>query len=143
MSVVKSKRGEGKLVVITKARELAKYTLKICANENNFPKRYRWSLTNKIVDSAMTIHNSANMANSIYIYDDNDYVLRKRYQTIALAETYALLGMIDIAFDIYGLTADRVEYWTRLCMDVQALLRNWRKADKDNYEKSKEQTVKA
>ena len=101
MSVVKSKRGEGKLVVITKARELAEYTLRICANENSFPKRYRWCLTNKIVDSAMTIHNSANMANSIYIYDENDYALRKRYQTIALAETYALLGMIDIAFKVY------------------------------------------
>lgn len=38
MSVVKSKRGEGQLLVITKANELATYTIKICSNEKNFPK---------------------------------------------------------------------------------------------------------
>ena len=50
MSVVKSKQTEGKLLVVTKARELAAYTIKICSNEKNFPKRYRWCITAKIVD---------------------------------------------------------------------------------------------
>lgn len=79
MSVVKSKQSEGKLVAITKARELCEYTLKICANEKNFPKRYRWCLTSKIVESAMNIHNGVNMANSVYVRDEADFLLRKRY----------------------------------------------------------------
>ena len=65
MSVVASKRGEGKLLVLTKANELAVYTIRICSNERNFPKRYRWCITAKIVDSAMDISNYANMANSV------------------------------------------------------------------------------
>ena len=134
MSVVKSKQSEGKLVAITKARELCEYTLKICANEKNFPKRYRWCLTSKIVESAMNIHNGVNMANSVYVRDEADFLLRKRYQTQALAETYALLGMIDIAYRTYGLESSRVEFWTRLVYDVQNLIRNWRKANIEKHE---------
>ena len=136
MSVVKSKQSEGKLIVITKARELAEYTLKICSNEKNFPKRYRWCLTSKIVDSAMNINNSVNMANSVFVRDEADFMIRKRYQTQALAETYALLSMVDIAYRTYGLDTARVEHWTRLIYDVQNLIRNWRKAEIEKHDKT-------
>lgn len=136
MSVVKSKQSEGKLVVITKARDLAEYTLKICANEKTFPKRYRWCLTSKIVESAMNINNGVNMANSVFVRDDTDYILRKRYQTQALAETYALLSMVDIAYRTYSLETARVEHWTRLIYDVQNLIRNWCKAEIEKHDKA-------
>lgn len=135
MSVVKSKQSEGKLLVVTKSRALAEYTLRICANEKNFPKRYRWCLTAKIVDSAMNISNGVNMANSVYVRDETDYMLRKRYQTQALAETYALLSMIDIAYHAYNLETARVEYWARLIYDVQNLIRNWRKAEIEKHDR--------
>ena len=136
MSVVKSKQSEGKLAVITKARDLAEYTLKICANEKTFPKRYRWCLTSKIVESAMNINNGVNMANSVFVRDDTDYILRKHYQTQALAETYALLSMVDIAYRTYSLETARVEHWTRLIYDVQNLIRNWRKAEIEKHDKA-------
>lgn len=44
MSVVQSKRGEGQLLVLSKANELSVYTIKICSNEKNFPKHYRWCI---------------------------------------------------------------------------------------------------
>ena len=135
MSVVKSKQSVGKLVAVTKSRELAEYTLKICANEKTFPKRYRWCLTAKIVESAMNINNGVNMANSVFVRDDADYLLRKQYQTRALAETYALLSMVDIAYRTYSLETARVEYWTRLIYDVQNIIRNWRKAEIEKHDK--------
>ena len=135
MSVVKSKQSVGKLVAVTKSRELAEYTLKICANEKTFPKRYRWCLTAKIVDSAMNINNGVNMANSVFVRDDADYLLRKQYQTRALAETCALLSMVDIAYRTYSLETARVEYWTRLIYDVQNIIRNWRKAEIEKHDK--------
>lgn len=135
MSVVKSKQSVGKLVAVTKSRELAEYTLKICANEKAFPKRYRWCLTAKIVESAMNINNGVNMANSVFVRDDADYLLRKQYQTRALAETYALLSMVDIAYRTYSLETARVEYWTRLIYDVQNIIRNWRKAEIEKHDK--------
>ena len=135
MSVVKSKQSVSKLVAVTKSRELAEYTLKICANEKTFPKRYRWCLTAKIVESAMNINNGVNMANSVFVRDDADFLLRKQYQTRALAETFALLSMVDIAYRTYSLETARVEYWTRLIYDVQNIIRNWRKAEIEKHDK--------
>lgn len=56
MSVPKTQRGEGQLVVITKAEELAEYTVKICKNRQFRPRRrsYRWygtRLTGYTVDT--------------------------------------------------------------------------------------------
>ncbi|MBQ8965877.1 four helix bundle protein [Ruminococcus sp.] len=131
MSVVKSKRGEGKLLVITRANELAAYTIKICSNEKNFPKRYRWCISNKLVEAALSINNNIVAANSVYVADNDEqaYNLRRQYQTKALAETYALLSMIDIAYRTFGIESGRVEFWTHLAKEVQALLRNWRKSE--------------
>lgn len=53
MSVPKSKRGKSKMEVITKVNELTEYTIHICSNEKNFPKRYRWCLTSKIIDTVI------------------------------------------------------------------------------------------
>ena len=133
MSVVKSKRGEGKLVVITKSNELAVYTIKICSNEKNFPKHYRWCITNKIVDAALEINNNATKANAVYVTSAEDLKLRKAYQMQAIASTYSLLSMVDIAYRIFGIESDRVEYWTKLVTEVQKLLRQWRKSDNERY----------
>jgi hypothetical protein len=55
LTVPEGKRTQSKLSVQTKAIELATYTITICSNEKNFPKRYRWCLTSKIVDTAIEI----------------------------------------------------------------------------------------
>ena len=83
----------------------------------------------------MNINNGVNMANSVFVRDEADYILRKRYQTQALAETYALLSMVDIAYRTYSLETARVEYWTRLIYDVQNLVRNWRKVEIEKHDK--------
>lgn len=133
MSVVKSKRGEGQLLVLTKANELATYTIKICSNEKNFPKHYRWCITSKIVDAAIEICNNANMANSVYVKDNSDYIIRKQYQTKALAATYSLLSMMDTSYRVFSVESSRMEYWVKITTEVQNMLRNWRKADMERY----------
>ncbi len=133
MSVVKSKRGEGELVVITKANELATHTIKICSNEKNFPKHYRWCITNKIVDAALDINNYANMGNSVFVQSIGDYELRKQYQTKALAATYSLLSMMDIAYRTFGIESGKIEHWTGLLIEVQNLLRKWKRSDYERY----------
>jgi len=136
MSVVKSKRLSKKqpLQVITKANNLTTHTIRICSNENNFPKRYRWCITSKIVDAAVEIARNATIANSINADSDREmYSLRKKYQTIALANTYSLLTLIDIAYNTFSLDGDKVDYWIGLVEEVQNLLRNWKRSDEQRY----------
>lgn len=133
MSVLKSKRGESKLAVITKARELATYTVKICSNEKVFPKRYRWCITSKIVDTVLDIHANAIRANSIYVSVQEDYALRKQFQNKALSQTYSLLSLMDIAYNTFNIEDSKIEYWTGLVLETQALIRKWRNSDAERY----------
>jgi len=134
MSVPKSKRGKSELEVVTKSNELATYTIHICSNEKNFPKRYRWCITSKIVEAAVDINRYIIMANSVYVKDDpNMFRLRKQYQTQALASTYSLLSMMDIAYRTFGIEGSRMDYWTGLVIAVQNLLRNWKRSDELRY----------
>ena len=129
MAVPKSKRGNGELLVITKARRLAKYTVTICTNEKCFPKRYRWCITQKIVNFSIDIYNLLNMADSTFVKTKGDLELRRNYQKHALSSTYALLSMVDLAKLTFHIRGRRIEYWTALVKQVQKLLRGWIDSD--------------
>lgn len=135
MSVPKSQRNEGEMSVITLAKNLVVYTMRMCSNEAYFPKRYRWCLASKMVEAAVEISNYITKANSVYVKDDADYSLRKSFQTQAIANTYSLLSMIQIAYQAFGIEKMKVEQWTGLTVEVQNKLRNWRKSDSDRYMK--------
>lgn len=133
MSVPKTKRGEGQLVVLTKAYELAEYSIKICKNEKHFPKSYRWCLTSKIVDSAVSIYTKIRQSNAIFVQNADDYAVRRRCQVEALALADSLLGLIDLSYRIFGIDSINVEHWSGLVAEVQRLLRKWRKSDEQRY----------
>jgi hypothetical protein len=137
LAVPEGKRTESKLAVQTKAIEMANYTITICSNENNFPKRYRWCLTNKIVDTAIEIMNDINTANSIYVSTKNDYELRREFQTKALAYTARLLGLMELAYVRFNIEDKRIRYWTQLVVDTRELIKKWKKSDSNRYKKYK------
>lgn len=138
MSVPKTLRGESKLQVFAVSMKLTSHTLQIINNEKVFPKRYRWCITSKIADSAVNILNCINKANSVYVTTDEDYKLRRSYQKQALAETYALMGMIDIAVTTFKLNGNKVEYWSSLLIETQNAIRNWAGKEAKKYGTGKE-----
>ena len=73
------------------------------------------------------------LINSVFVRDESDYALRKQYQTKALASTYSLLSMMDISYRVFGIENSRMEHWTKIAVEVQTMLRNWRKSDIDRY----------
>lgn len=133
MSVVSGKRSEGDLTVITKANALLAYTIQICSNETNFPKRYRWCLTGKIIDTSTDIASKLIQANAVRVESSEDYTRRLTYQKEALELTYVLLNLIDAAYQVFSLRSSRVEHWTGLIVDLQRLIRGWHKKDKERY----------
>lgn len=133
MSVPKHLRREGKFAVITNAEALVKYTLEITSNEKNFPKRYRWCLTSKIVDTTVEMFSDLVKANTVMVTTKEDYILRRHYQVKALSEIGSLLGLMQIAYDVFGIDSDRAEYWTRLVINEQVAIREWKKSDNERY----------
>ena len=92
LSVPLSKRKQGKLETLTRARELCAYTIQICKNEKNFPKRDRWLLTQPIVTETLSIMSCIRRANSVRVETREDYVYRRGQQI----EAFACAGELPI-----------------------------------------------
>ena len=134
MSVVSGLRGEGDLKVITESGKLCDYTLQITSTEKHFPKRYRWSITNRIVQLTLDIDDHLIHANSIYVRSEEDSARRQRHQLEALELTYVLLRNIDRAYRRFGIDSFNIDHWTGLVMNLQRLIRGWYQKDKERYE---------
>ena len=135
MSVVSGKRGEGELKVITVSSNLCDYTLQITSNEKHFPKRYRWNITNRILQITFDIDDHLIYANSVFVRDGDGSLLRRQtHQLEALELTNVLLRNIDRAYRRLGIDSDRIEYWTGQIKELQRLIRGWYRKDKERYE---------
>lgn len=131
MSVPKSQRGFGKLEALTKARQLKRYTLRICTSEKNFPKRYRWCITNQIVQETVDICRLIVMANAVRLDGtDRDRERRYEYQCRAYELTEALIEDVDTAYSFFKLSSKRVEFWASEISELQRLIKAWQKSDR-------------
>ena len=149
MTVIKSKRKFAPLQAITEIQKLVMYTIQLCTNEQRFPKRYRWCLTQKIVDAAISVKANAAKANSVYVHDVDCYKLRRSYQQRALAELSALEVIMDTAYNLFAglrqpkqtatekepkrLKAINISAWSCQLIIVRKMLLAWKKADADRY----------
>ena len=144
MPVPKSRREQTPLTVLTEASTLASYTIRICTNEDKFPKRHRWCLTKDIVSSAVKASACIARANSVYVNDAESYRLRRTYQQQAIAELAAMESMMNIAFDLFdGLrhTGEEerrkkrvnIASWTSQLIKTKAQLLAWKKSDAEHF----------
>ena len=133
LSVIKAKRQEGKLTVLVKARDMCHYTLTICKNEKNFPKRDRWILTHPVVNEALSIMTCLRRSNAVRVETQADYDYRRNQQVMAYGHAEALLTLIELAYVTLNLESDRVDHWTGLIFEVEPLIQKWRRSDKERY----------
>lgn len=137
MSVAKGDRKESSsnLETAKMLKGLCFYTIQICKNEKNFPKRDRWILTAPIVKCAVKAYAKVLEANAITVVKLDDYMMRRKCQIQARKKLKAMIGLVEIAYTTLSLEESRLEYWTgyiKGCMDI---LSKWRAADRKRYAK--------
>ena len=137
MSVAKGDRKESSsnLETAKMLKGLCVYTIQICKNEKNFPKRDRWILTAPIVKCAVKAYAKVMEANAITVVKLDDYMMRRKCQIQARKKLKAMIGLVEIAYTTLSLEESRLEYWTgyiKGCMDI---LSKWRAADRKRYDK--------
>lgn len=137
MSVVKGERepGSDNLVTEDLARGLCVYTIQVCKNEKNFPKRDRWILTSEIVKCAVKAYGKIREANSIKVKTEDDYKLRRRDQVKARKKLKRMEGLVEIAGDVLSLEEDRIVYWGNYIRQTLDLLTKWRESDRKRFTK--------
>lgn len=133
MSVIKAKRSEGKLEILTQANNLAVYTVQICKNEKYFPKRDRWIMTQHIVREALDVLTCIKRANAVNVATWDDYRYRRAQQVEAYSHAEALLTLLDVAYLTLSIESARIEFWTGQIISTENLLKKWRESDRKRY----------
>lgn len=117
------------LRVILKAKELAKHTLIITSNCNRYPKKYRFSLVDKMQNKALEIYE--------HLYETNRTDLRlypkerSELQTKAITKCDELLFYIELSMELNIINNKSTEYWSKMVSDIKHMAIAWRTKDKE------------
>ena len=116
------------LKVIVKAKELAVHTIRITSNCNRFPKKYRFTLCDRMQNKAMTIYELLLEANRTML---SNKTARIELQTKAIMNCDQLLFYIEMCLELNIIAANSAEYWSKLVSDIKFMTIAWRTKDKE------------
>ena len=120
---------ETELKVILKAKDLAEHTLRVTANCNRYPKKYRFSLVDKMQNKALEIYE--------YLYEANRTDLknfkkeRSELQTKAITHCDELIFYIELSMKLEIISVKSMEYWSKMVSDIKHMAIAWRTKDKE------------
>lgn len=117
------------LLVIVKAKELAKHTMILTSNANRYPKKYRFSLVDKMQNKCLDIYEALYEANRT---DIRDYK-RERLELQTRAVTYCdeLLFYIELSCELNIINSKSMEYWSKMVSDIKHMAIAWRTKDRN------------
>lgn len=121
------------LAVFAKCRDLITYTLKITNNTKRFPKKVRFTITNRIQDKAISLYECLLEANEIFPRSEKEKYEREQLQRHALTLCKELLFLVDLSFQSGYINARSCEYWTNLILNVKYMTAKWMKVDKGRF----------
>ena len=131
MSVLLRNRGDSRMEFVNTARELYVLTMKRCAN---FPKRYMFFITTKIVDSADKVYTCVSAANSISRpLNEHEWQMRRDYFITANAELDNII--IRLNETPFPIAAKHMEEWMSMIDKEKRLIAGVQKKDLQNLAK--------
>ena len=120
---------DSELQVILKAKELAEHTLRVTSNCNNYPKKWRFSLVDKMQNTSLDIWKYLHEANRM---DLKSYGReRSELQTQAITHCDALLFYIELSYKLNIINDKSMGYWSKMVADIKHMAIKWRRKDKE------------
>ena len=119
---------ETDLKVILKAKELAEHTLRVTSNANRYPKKYRFSLVDKMQNKSLEIYEYLHEANRT---DLREYAReRSELQTKAITHCDELLFYIELSYKLNIINDKSMGYWSKMVTDIKHMAIAWRTSEK-------------
>lgn len=122
------KQANDDLQVIIKSKNLVKHTIKLTSNCNKFPKKYRFTLCDRMQTKAMSIYELLLEANRTLMIHKAS---RIELQTKAIMNCDQLLFYIELCLDLNIIEPNSAEYWSKLVSDIKCMAIAWRTKDKE------------
>lgn len=92
------KPAQQEFAIITKAKDLVKHTF-MMTSERRFPKKYRFTIVNRLHDLTLDIFQHIQEANELDLADPQEYRERRYEQKKALTECKTVLFLIELSFE--------------------------------------------
>ena len=124
------KQESNDLKLVIKSKELAVHTIKVTSNCNKFPKKYRFTLCDKMQNKSMNIYELLLEANRVNL---SDIKTRNELQTKAILNCDELLFYIEMCLQLNIIHPNSAEYWSKLVSDIKFMTIKWRTKDKERY----------
>lgn len=118
---------EGDLQVIIKAKKLCVHTIRVTSNCKKFPKKYRFTLCDKMQNKAMEIYENLLEANRTLL---TDKAARSELQTKAILYCDELLFYIEMCLELQIIEPNSADFWSKLVSDIKFMTIKWRSTDK-------------
>jgi hypothetical protein len=106
--------------LLIKAKELATHTFIITSNCNHYPKKYRFTLVDKMQNKALMIVNS--------IIEANQMESKRELQRNVIMCCDELLFYIELSVQLGITSAIKIEYWSGLVSDIKFMTLAWMKS---------------
>ena len=110
------KQENNELKVIVKAKELAIHTIKLTSNCNKFPKKYRFTLCDRMQNKTMNVYELLLEANRTHL---SSLYLRNDLQTKVILNCDELLFYIEMCLQLQIIQPNSAEYWSKLVSDIK------------------------
>ena len=120
---------ETEFKVILKAKDLAEHTLRVTSNCNRYPKKYRFSLVDKMQIKSLNIYEALMEANRTDLEDHKRD--RLELQTRAITYCDELLFYIELSYKLNIINDKSMEYWSKMVSDIKHMTIAWRSKDKE------------
>lgn len=134
MSVPEPIRHKGRLEVHVKAQALAAHTALILKNPKVFDPEVDAELINRIRNCSYDIYAKSWAANKINAETNEiNRAMRYQLQEEALLLCDQMHAYIGIAKAVFHLRKRKMNYWSRMIMEVRALLQAWKESDVKRY----------
>lgn len=126
-----NQRTDSVMAVVMKMEELMDYIFRITANEKQFPRAYRYTLSNDLRDACLKSYKAIYKASFINPRTEKDYEKIFDYQEQATEYLLDIKALIVSSTKITKLR--NPEYLAKLYEDVLHGYRHWRKNIRRNY----------
>lgn len=124
---------ENDFILLSKAKELIKYTLTMTDNAKRYPKKYRFTFVNRMQNLALDIFENINTANELNIFDKEALKERLKLQNTAITKCKTLLLFIDLSLSYKNIVLDdrQAEVWAKYVLDVKNMAVRWHYKDRE------------
>ena len=102
--------------------------IKMTMNEKYFPKRARFIITNKLIDSVMNVSSNFFAANAIYPNNEEKLKIREQYQIIGKANLSALEHQLNVANQLFNIPDGVLDEIFGLTSQIEKKYNNWFKS---------------